>query len=70
MDYYREVFDIFIKPKGKNKHLKSDTYKKFDKCTHIKLTIENPDIIRKDKDFMRTILNTLRKLIVTTIDVF
>ena len=36
--------NIFIKPKSKYKHFKSNTNKKIDKCKHIGLTIEEPDI--------------------------
>ena len=41
MTYYCEVCDKFIKPKSKYKHFKSNIHKEFDKCKHIKLTIEN-----------------------------
>ena len=44
MDYYCDVCVIFIKPKSKYKHCKSNSHKEFDKCEHIKLTIENIDI--------------------------
>ena len=40
MEYYCEVCRIFIKPKSKYKHLKTNTHQKFDYCKHIKLTIQ------------------------------
>ena len=44
MDYHCEVCNIFIKPKSKSKHLKSNNHKNLDQHKHIKLTINNPNI--------------------------
>ena len=49
MDYYCKVCDMFIKPKSKHKHFKSNVNKELNKCKHIKLTIENPDLNDKDR---------------------
>ena len=43
--------DKIIKLKSKNNHFKSNIHKEFDKCTHIKLTVENPYINEKDEIF-------------------
>ena len=42
---------MFIKPKSKSKHFKSNGHKYFDKHKHIKLTIDNPNIDDLDKIF-------------------
>ena len=50
MDYYCKVCDNSVKIKNKYRQFKSPTQKEFDKCKHIKITIENPrtkDIDRK-----------------------
>ena len=49
MDYYCEVCKMFIKPKSKSKHFKSNNHKNLDKQKPIKLTINNPDIDSIDK---------------------
>ena len=49
MDYYCEVCDKFIKPKIKYKHFKPNTYKEFNSCKHMKLTIENLDVKNVDE---------------------
>ena len=51
MEYYCEVCGIYIKPESKYKHLKSNTHKDFDKCKHMKLAIENPNINNIDRAF-------------------
>ena len=51
MDYYSEVCDKIIKPKSKYKHFKSNTHREFDKCKHMELTNENPDINNVDQVF-------------------
>ena len=56
MVYYCEVCDIIIKPKSKYKHFESNTHKEFDKCEHIKLTIENPDMNDIDSAFCAYII--------------
>ena len=50
MDYYCEVCKIFIKLKSKNEHFKSNIHKGLDKCKHIKLHSENPDISNIDRE--------------------
>ena len=45
-----------IKLKSKNEHFKSNTHKDFDKCKHMKLTIENPDINGVDDIFYAYII--------------
>ena len=49
MSYFCNVCDKTIKLKSKNKHVKSNSHKEFDKCKHIKLTIENPNINERDE---------------------
>ena len=44
MDNFCKICDKFIKPRRQFKHFDSNIHKEFDKCKHIKLTIENPDI--------------------------
>ena len=56
MDYYCKVSDIFIEPKSKYNHFKSNTHKEFDKNRHKKLTIEKPDINDIDKTFYAYII--------------
>ena len=51
MEYYCAVCNIFIKPKSKYKHFKSNTHKEFDKCKHIKLPIEKIDINDVERAF-------------------
>ena len=48
MDYYCDVCDKHLKPKGKYKHLKSKSHEKFDKCKHIILSLK--DIVINDVD--------------------
>ena len=48
MHYHCEVCNVFIKPKSKSKHLKSNNHKNLDKHKHIKLTFNNPNIDNKD----------------------
>ena len=61
MDYFCEVCNLFIKPQSIYKHFKSDTHKEFDKCKHIKLTIENPDMYDFDRAFYASIIEHNRK---------
>ena len=49
--YHCEIYDMFIKPKSKSKHFKSNNHKNLDKHKHIKLTIDNPNIDELDKVF-------------------
>ena len=49
MDYYCEVYDKYMKHKSENRHFKSTIHKEFDRCKHIKLTIENPNINNVDE---------------------
>ena len=56
MDYYCKVCSKFLKPKSKYKHNKSKTHKTFNKCKHIKLIIENPDINNVDRAFYEHII--------------
>ena len=56
MDYYCEICNIFIKPKGKYKYFISNTHKKIGECKHIKLTFENPNINEIDKTFYAYII--------------
>ena len=51
MNYYCERCDKQIKPKSKYKHFKSSIHKEFDRCEHIKVSIENPNIIDVDEVF-------------------
>ena len=48
MSYYCNVCYKTRNPKSKSNHLKSLSHKEFDKFTHKKLTIENPDIDKID----------------------
>ena len=61
MDYYCDVFDIFIKPQSKYKLFKSNNHKEFDKCSQLNLTIENIDIKDVDKAFFEYIIENKRK---------
>ena len=51
MDYRCEKCIMFIKPKSKSKHLKSNNQKKLDKHKHIKVSFDNPNIIKIDEIF-------------------
>ena len=51
MSYNCEVCYRFVKPTSKYKHFISNIHKEFDKCKHIKITIENPDINNIDRAF-------------------
>ena len=48
--------DNFIKRKSKYEHFKSNTHKEFEKCKHIDLSIENPDINNVDEVFYAYII--------------
>ena len=56
MDYYCEICDNFIKPKSKKNHFKSKIHKEFNKCKHIELTIENPNMNNRDEIFYAYII--------------
>ena len=62
MDYYCEACDKFVEPKSKNKHFKSNVRKEFDKCKHLKLTIENFDINKVDRTFYEYIIQHNKKI--------
>ena len=47
-DYYCEVCDKYIKPMTKFRHFKSNIHKELDKCEHIILSIEIPNIDEVD----------------------
>ena len=49
MDYFCDVCNIFIKLKSKEKHIKSNTPKEFDRCERLELTIKNPNINNVDE---------------------
>ena len=51
MDYQSEVCNIFVKPKNKFKHFKSKNHINLDKHKHIKVTINNRNIIIIDEIF-------------------
>ena len=76
MDYYCEVCDIFIKPKNKYKHFKSNSHEEFDKCEHIILSLEDIDknqvneafglyIIKRNKKFDFYLVKCHLKLVFT-----
>ena len=62
MDYHCKVCDKPVKIKNKHKRFKSKTHKEFDKCKHIKLTIENPLIKDIDRIFFAYIIEQNKKL--------
>ena len=51
MDYHCEIYNVYIKPRSKSKHFKSNNHKKLDEHNHIKLTIDNPNINNIDEIF-------------------
>ena len=51
MDYYCDLCDKFIKAKSKYKHFKGNIHKEFDRCKHIELTSENPNVNDIDEIF-------------------
>ena len=53
---YCDVCDKTIKLESKNNQFKSNIHKEFDKCKHIKLTIENPNINNIDEIFYEYII--------------
>ena len=61
MDCYCYVCDKYIKPKSKYKHFKSNTHKEFDRCKHMELTIENPNIDNVDEVFYAYIIEHTKK---------
>ena len=48
--------NIITKPKSKYKHFKSNAYKEFDRCEHLELTIEKPNINNVDEVFYAYII--------------
>ena len=48
MSYYCDICDKAIKFKSKKNHFKSLSHKEFIRCTHIKLTVKNPDLDKID----------------------
>ena len=56
MRYYCDVCDETVKLKSKSSHLNSLSHKEFDKCKHIKQTIEKPNINDVDKIFYSIII--------------
>ena len=61
MDYYCQVCDIFIEPKSKYKHFKSNIHKELKKCKHIKVNIENNNINGVDRAFYTYIIEHNKK---------
>ena len=51
MDYFCEICIMFIKPKSKSRHFKSNNHKNLDSHKHIKITINNPNKENIDKIF-------------------
>ena len=51
MDYYCAVCTKLIKPKSKFKHFKSNTHKEFERCKHIEISTEKPNINKVDRIF-------------------
>ena len=56
MTYYCDVCDKTTKPKSRNKHFSSNIHKKFNRCKHIKITIETPNIDDIDETFYAYII--------------
>ena len=56
MDYYCEKCDKNIKLQSKNRHFKPTLHKEFDRCEHIKLRIENPNLNDIDETFYAYII--------------
>ena len=52
---------MFIKPRSKHKQFKLKFHEEFDKCKHIKSTIEKFDINDVDKAFYEYIIEHKRK---------
>ena len=61
MDCYCEICVIFINSKSKYKHFKSKFHNEFDKCKHIKITMENPDKNDIDEKFYAYIIEHNKK---------
>ena len=51
MQYYCKICNMFIKPKSKSRHFKSNNQKNSDKFNYIKLTINIPNIDNIDNIF-------------------
>ena len=61
MDFYQcEVCDVFIKPKNKSKHFKSNIHESLDEHKHIKLTVDDPGIDDIDR-IIHTYINEYSK---------
>ena len=61
MEYYCETCDKYIKPKSSYKHFISNTLKDSDKCKHVKLAIENPDLNNIDEIFYANNIEHIKK---------
>ena len=49
--YHCEICNVFIKPKNKSRHFKSNNHKNLAIHKHIKLTSDSPDLDNIDKIF-------------------
>ena len=63
MDDCCEVCDNYIKQKSKYKRFKSKIHKEFDKCEHINLTFENPNINEVDSIFFSFFTEQSKKIV-------
>ena len=61
MSYYCDVCDKTITHKPLNKHFESKIHEEFDRCKHIKLTIENPNMNDTDEIFYAYIIEHNKK---------
>ena len=62
MDYYNDVCDIYIRPKSKFKHFKSNSHKERDKCKHMLLSLKNINITDVDEAFCLYIIELNKKI--------
>ena len=69
MDYCYDVWAKFIKPKSKDKHFNSNTHEEFDRCKHMEIFIENPDMNNIDEVFYAYIILHKNKMIFTFLNV-
>ena len=60
MDYYCGVCYKYIKPQSKYKHFKSTYHKKLDRCNHVKIINENPNINEIDDLFYANIIENIK----------
>ena len=61
MIYYCDVCDKTIKLKSKNKLFKTNIHKEFEKCKHLELCIENPNINAIDRKFCSRVIEQNKK---------